>query len=202
MCNERAYCVPGCPHPASPASTLFGKTCPSCLLGQIPGQAAQPAGETWRAGRTAPPALPPEEVTQRAGQLGSTSHLSEALQVRLGSPGRPSSLGAVSRPPPLPVPSTWGGGTSFRGKAASIGFCLTDARSEDKKNPRGRGGRPRPSPQDRGPKRRWKRDSPEGVSGGEVSLDGQVTPHLLPTPDTQAQLQTRRGGPPACGRPP
>lgn len=29
---------------ASPASMLFGKTCPSCLLGQIPGQAAQPAG--------------------------------------------------------------------------------------------------------------------------------------------------------------
>ena len=112
VCNERAYCVPGCPHPASPASTLFGKTCPSCLLGQIPGQAAQPAGETWRAGRTAPPALPPEEVTPRAGQLSSTLHLSEALQVRLGSPGRPSSLAAVSRPPPHPPCSQqlgWGG---------------------------------------------------------------------------------------------
>jgi hypothetical protein len=24
----------------------FGKTCPSCLLGQIPGQAARPAGKT------------------------------------------------------------------------------------------------------------------------------------------------------------
>lgn len=105
-------------------------------------------------------------------------------------------------PPPSLFPAPGVGGASFRGKAASTGFCLIDARSEDKKNPRGRGGRPRPSPQDRGPKRRWKRDSPEGVSGGEVSLDGQVTPHLLPTPDTQAQLLTRRGGPPACGRPP
>lgn len=46
-------------------------------------------------------------------------------------------------------------------------------------------------------------NSPKGVSGGEVSRDGQVTPHLLPTPDRQAQLQTRLGAPQAgCSRPP
>ena len=50
------------------------------------------------------------------------------VQVRLGSPGRPSSLAAAARPPLPSLPSTWGGGAWFRGEVASTGFCLTDAR--------------------------------------------------------------------------
>lgn len=46
VCNESAYGVQAAHTQALPASMLFGKTCLSCLLGQIPGQAARPAGET------------------------------------------------------------------------------------------------------------------------------------------------------------
>lgn len=81
VCNERAYSVLGCPHPAPPASTLFGKTCPSCLLGQIPGQAAQPTGETWRAGKNSPSCAPP-------GRSSTVSRLARQHLASLGGSSR------------------------------------------------------------------------------------------------------------------
>lgn len=50
--------------------------------------------------------------------------------------------------------------------------------------------------------RRIQLNSPKWVSGGEVSRDGQVTPHLLPTPNQQSQLQTRLGVPQAAWKQP
>lgn len=70
---KNACCIPGCPHPDPVSFHGFGKTCPSCLLGQIPGQAAQPAGN-MRAGRTAPCwGSSPEAVAPSAGRSAASS---------------------------------------------------------------------------------------------------------------------------------
>ena len=118
VCNERAYCVPGCPHPASPASTLFGKTCPSCLLGQIPGQAAQPAGETWRAGKNSPSCAPLERSNTASGP--ARQHLAP-LGGSPGASGKPREAelpgGCVpATPPPSLFPAPGVGGPRSVGK--------------------------------------------------------------------------------------
>lgn len=55
-----AYCVPGYLHPGL-ASFQFGKTCPSCLLGQTPGQAARPVGKTCEGYRRQPICASPQK---------------------------------------------------------------------------------------------------------------------------------------------
>lgn len=58
-----AYCVPGYAHPGL-ASFQFGKTCPSCLLGQTPGQAAWPVGKTCEGYRRQPTCGSPQKRQQ------------------------------------------------------------------------------------------------------------------------------------------
>lgn len=58
-----AYCVPGYLHPGL-ASFQFGKTCPSCLLGQTPGQAARPVGKTCEGYRRQPTCGSPQKRQQ------------------------------------------------------------------------------------------------------------------------------------------
>lgn len=164
---------------------LFGKTCPSCLLGQIPGQAAQPTGETWRAGRTAPPELPPEEAARGAGQLGSTLHLSEARPGASGKP-REAKLPGGCGPTAPPLPSQHLGWGDLVPWGSGFHWLLPDRRTMRTRKTREAEESGLGAPLRTGAQRGdGKSDSPEGVSGGEVSLDGQVTPHLLPTPDTQ-----------------
>lgn len=63
-----AYCVPGYLHPGL-ASFQFGKTCPSCLLGQTPGQAARPVGKTCEGYRRQPLVVLPRSRNSQ-GALG------------------------------------------------------------------------------------------------------------------------------------
>lgn len=117
----------------------------------------------------------------------------------LGSKESQSSPGASFRPCPyFPIPRTWcgalsrpvllGNGLSWLLPDRTNGQRTSEIREADPE-------RPLPSPQDPGARRdgegNSEPNSPKGVSGGEVSRDGQVTPHLLPTPDKRAQLQTR-----------
>lgn len=174
------------------ASVLFGKTCPSCLLG------AQPAGEMCASWGTAP------YLCSSPGSSNTESRLVSSIvwrlsQVYLGRKESPRSSRASFWADPSARHSQNMVGSLHRADSAWEQILLVSAWqnrwSEDKGNlrsrfredsalPSGPGARKGDGEGDSEP------NSPKGVSGGEVRRDGQVTPHLLPTPDEQAQLQT------------
>lgn len=114
---------------ALPASSmLFDKTCPSCLLGQIPGRQHGLQVRHVKAGRKHPIcALPPEAVTPRTGRVtpsfgGSFRYAWEGRRARV--PLEPPS-GHI---PHLTIPRTWweaSPGLFCLGRA-SASFCLTE----------------------------------------------------------------------------
>lgn len=113
---------------ALPASSmLFDKTCPSCLLGQIPGRQHGLQVRHVKAGRKRPIcALPPEAVTPRTGRV--TGIFWRLCQVCLGRKQSWSSPGASVWAYLSPhLPRTWWKPSPglFCLERASASFCLT-----------------------------------------------------------------------------
>lgn len=144
---------------ALPASSmLFDKTCPSCLLGQIPGRQHGLQVRHVKAGRKHPIcALPPEAVTPRTGRV--TGIFWRLFQVCLGRrAGVPQELpsGHISH---LTIPRTWwkpSPGLFCLGRASASFFLTVPMVKGQVKSEKQVQGGLCPPLRTRGQKRRWR----------------------------------------------